>query len=252
MSTESPPRRAAGAYDRDSPMGAVTSALHRAAGAGELSPADLDWSLAKLAGRGRREADGEAVERQAEIRRAATRVFAQRGYHHATIEEVAGELGLTKAGVYHYFGSKQKILEAICNQAIDASGAVIKQALGEPGTPTERLRRAAEGYASLVLLDDSLSVFIRFFDDLSPPVRAQIRKRRKRIARLLRRTLEQGVATGEFDTPDLDIAVHSFFGIVNWSYTWYARDGRLSSDEVRQLLVSQVMAGVSDRGRRSA
>lgn len=252
MSTESPPWRAAGDDGRRSPMGAVTAALHRAAGTGELSAEDLNWSLAKLAGRGRRDADGEAGERQAEILRAATRVFAQRGYHHATIEEVAGELSLTKAGVYHYFGSKQQILEAICNQAIDASGAVLKKALDEPGNPTERLRRAAEAYASLVLLDDSLSVFIRFFDDLSPPVRAQIRKRRKRIARLLYRTLEQGVAAGEFETPDLDIAVHSFFGIVNWSYTWYARGGRLTSDEVRELLVTQVMAGVSGWRGRSA
>jgi len=246
MSTE-PARGGAGTAGAGSPLASVVAALERAATAGELTPSQLRWSLERLAGRAARKGGADGGERRAEIVSAAKRVFRRDGYHHATIDAAAAEIGLTKAGVYHYFASKQEILEAICEGAIAASEVVLDAALSGPGGPAERVRAAAAGYAELVLADDGLLIFIRHFDELSELKRTQIRRRRKAISARLRQVLVEGVAAGELEVPDPAIAVQSFFGSVNWIYSWYERGGRLAPGEVRERLVEQIVNGVLAR-----
>jgi AcrR family transcriptional regulator len=229
-----------------SPLAAVTAALERAAELGELSPPELEWSLSRLSGRVRRaDAEARGGDRRPDVLRAATAVFLHRGYHHATLEEVAAELGLTKAGVYHYFGSKQEILEAICDHAIDAFERVLRSSLAITGTAEDRLRYTAERYIDLFLADPSLAIFMRQFDDLSDDVRSRMRMRRKRIEAQVRRTLEEGVVEGVFEARDPHLAVMAMFGAVNWTSSWYERDGRLSAAEVRDALVRQVLNGIT-------
>ncbi len=228
-----------------SPLAAVTAALERAAELGELNPTELEWSLSRLSGRARRPgAELEGGDRREDVLRAATRVFLRRGYHHAPLEAVAAELALTKAGVYHYFGSKQEILEAICDRAMTAFEEVLTSSLAVPGTAEDRLRHTTARYLDLFLADASLSVFMRHFDDLSDGVRTHLRKRRKRMEAQMRRTLEEGIGEGVFEAADPHLAVLAVFGTVNWTYSWYERDGRLSAAEVRDALVRQVMHGI--------
>lgn len=228
-----------------SPLAAVTAALGRAAALGELSPAELEWSLSRLSGRARRaRAELAAGDRREDVLRAATRVFLRRGYHHAPLEEVAAEVALTKAGVYHYFGSKQEILEAICDHAMTAFEEVLTSSLSLPGTPEDRLRHTTARYLDLFLADASLSVFMRHFDDLSDDVRTRMRERRKRMEAQVRRTLEEGIGEGVFEAADVQLAMLAVFGTVNWTYSWYERGGRLSAEEVRDALVRQVMRGI--------
>ncbi len=229
-----------------SPRAAVTAALRRAAELGELTPAELEWSLSRLSGPSRRPSgDVEGGDRRQAVLRAATSVFNRRGYHHATLGEVAAELSLTKAGVYHYFGSKQQILEAICDQAMTAVEKVLTESLALPGTAEDRLRRAAERYIDLFLSDGSLTVFVRHFGDLSDGERARMGRRRKRLEARTRRTLEEGVREGVFAAADTHLAVLAVFGTVNWTHSWYERDGRLSAADVRDALVRQVLQGIT-------
>jgi len=245
-----PDRQRAGPPAGGSPLASVVAALEGAAAAGELTPSQLRWSLERLAGRVARDAAADGGERRAQIAAAATRVFRREGFHHATIDAVAAELGLTKAGIYHYFASKQEILEAICERAIAASEMTLDGALSGPGGPAKRLRAAATAYADLVLGDDGLLIFIRHFDELSELKRAQIRRRRKAISEKLRMVLAEGMAAGELEVPDPAVAVHSFFGSVNWIYSWYERGGRLAAAEVRERLVEHVVNGVLARPGR--
>lgn len=229
-----------------SPLAAVTAALQKAAELGELNPDELAWSLQRLSARAHRsEAEADAGDRRHEVLAAATTVFLRRGYHHATLEEVAAELGLTKAGVYHYFGSKQDILDAICDHAMTVFEQVLSSSLAVPGTAEDRIRNSAERYIDLFLADASLPVFMRHFDDLSDGARSQMRTRRKRVEARVRRILEEGIADGVFVDLDPHLVVRAMFGTVNWTASWYEPGGRLSAPEVRDGLVRQVLNGIT-------
>ena len=227
----------------------MTAALERATARGELTPGQLKWALAQLSGRPRRaDAVPERGDRRQEVLRVATRVFLRRGYRRATIEEVASELSLTKAGVYHYFRSKEEILEAICGNALAASERVILESLRGPGDAADRLRRLAQRYTELVMGDEALLVLSRHYDEVSEVAQAQILKRRRRLLSLLRGVLEEGVVEGVFDIGDTGLAVACLFGMLSWLWTWYEPKGPVSPEGVRDALVRQLMHGVSADG----
>src|SRR6266567_4799852 len=138
--------------DAATPLEAVVRALKRAEQRGELTSTEIDWSVARLAGRVRRGNPRlEGVNRPEDILRAAAEVFRRRGYNHATIEEIAAELFLTKAGVYHYFRSKQEILEALCERAMASAEDAVKRGMDQGGTPDERLSRMFDEYLDAIM-----------------------------------------------------------------------------------------------------
>src|SRR3954454_16853554 len=57
--------------------------------------------------------------RQAEVVLDAARVFAQRGYDQTSVPQLAEELGIAAGSLYHYFGGKEQLLIAICDQLMD-------------------------------------------------------------------------------------------------------------------------------------
>src|SRR5438105_8899748 len=126
-------RSGAGPADRDgkspgaTPLSSVLSVLKKAEKRGELSPTEIEWSIGRLSGKVRRGNPRlEGVDRKEGILRASAEVFRRRGYNHATIDEIASELFLTKAGVYHYFASKQEILENLCSHAMTAAELAVE------------------------------------------------------------------------------------------------------------------------------
>ena len=83
-------------------------------------------------------------ERQAQTRReliaAAARVFARRGYHKATIEEIAAEAGMTSGAVYSNFEGKEELFLAIADDQVASRVAEI-EAVGGRGRGQGRRRR---------------------------------------------------------------------------------------------------------------
>src|ERR1700730_11388366 len=134
------------------PLSAVLDALRRARERGELSDNEIMWSVNRLSDRTRPGNPGvKGLDRRESILQASAQIFQRRGYHHTTIEEVAAELFLTKAGVYHYFASKQQILEAICTRAIDAAETAVGMGMRSAGGPDARLRRMLDEYTAALM-----------------------------------------------------------------------------------------------------
>src|SRR3954470_22294640 len=57
--------------------------------------------------------------RQAQVVLDAARVFAARGYDQTSVPQLADELGIAAGSLYHYFGGKEQLLIAICDQLMD-------------------------------------------------------------------------------------------------------------------------------------
>jgi AcrR family transcriptional regulator len=232
--------------EASTPLASVIEALKRAEARGELGANEVEWSIARLSGRVRRgNPHLEGVERRDSIVRAAIAVFEREGYHRATIEAIANELFLTKASVYHYFKSKTEILDAICERASVASTAAIMDAAAEVDPPATRLPRMLDAYATACMNEPGFSVLMRHLDEVSPPVLAEVQRRGKLVETAFRRTLEDGVAGGVFETADTHIAVFGMLGALNWIYSWYRPEGRLSAHDVRDALIAQLLDGVS-------
>lgn len=234
------------------PLESVVLALRRAEERGELTSTEIDWSIARLSGQVRRGNPRlEGVNRPEDILQAAAQVFRRHGYNHATIEEIAAELFLTKAGVYHYFSSKQQILEALCTRAMDSAEEAVKHGRDQAGTPDEQLGRMFEEYLAAIMREPAFSVLMRHLDEVSEPVLIELQRRRKGVEAMFRKVLEEGIRNGEFAPTDSHVAVFGMIGAANWIYAWFEPEGRLSPEEVREILVTMILNGVRARPSRA-
>src|SRR5687767_2005199 len=92
------------------------------------------------------------------VLRRAIELFNQQGYDRTSIGDLARELGLTKSAIYHHVPSKEALLAAALDEALDGLSAAVEAAAHGPGAPGtsayERLRTAVR--QSVEILADHL------------------------------------------------------------------------------------------------
>src|SRR5690348_17883325 len=70
---------------------------------------------------------------------AAARVFAERGFHGATTQDIADVLGIRQASLYYYFSSKEAALELVCLKGVEGFFEAAKTIAARPGSVRKRL-----------------------------------------------------------------------------------------------------------------
>src|SRR6185369_387655 len=89
--------------------------------------------------------------RAAEMLAAAAKVFAQRGYHGASTQDIADVLGIRQASLYYYFASKEFALEQVCARGVEGYVEAASAIAAGPGTAADKVRRLLEAHLSPML-----------------------------------------------------------------------------------------------------
>src|SRR5215831_12382599 len=84
--------------------------------------------------------------RAPEIIEAAARVFAERGFHGATTQDIADVLGIRQASLYYYFPSKEGALELVCLQGVAGYFEAAKAIASGPGPAADKLARLIKSH----------------------------------------------------------------------------------------------------------
>jgi AcrR family transcriptional regulator len=183
--------------------------------------------------------------RAAEIIEAAAQVFAQRGYHGATTQDIADVLKIRQASLYYYFPSKEVALELVCMRGVEGFYETEKAIAEGPGTATERLSGLIRAHIS-PLLDrgNFMKVFLTQRQFLPPHSRRRVRKVSLEIETLFDAVLRQGRRSGEFRA-DLDtrLATLSILSVLNGCAAWYARE-QVSIERIGGEFISLILSGV--------
>ena len=173
-------------------------------------------------------------QRYAAILDAACDVFARRGYHVATIRDVARAAHLSLAGLYHYVGGKDELLFLVLDRALDTMLAGLDRALGRARTPETRLLALIRTHLEFGFINaQALRVINRDWDLLPEPHRGEIAaKRRAYIERGLRVLAE--LDPHERAADELYSATNLLLGMLN---------GLTAGPFVRSLDDAQRLAG---------
>lgn len=190
-----------------------------------------------------RRAPSGLKRRASEILAAAAKVFARRGYHGATTQDIADVLGIRQASLYYYFESKEAALEAVCADGVEDYALGAQRVLRAPGSAAEKVARLVfQHLAPMAERLDFTLVFLRERRFLPEPARRRIRAIERRYERMIQRVIEQGVAAGEFRS-DLDprMATLALLGLGNSAAAWYGREPgatleRITADYVDLLV----------------
>ena len=178
---------------------------------------------------------------------AAAKVFRTKGYHAATVRDIAEEVGILKGSLYHHFASKEELLYLVVKEPIAQMYRAIAEIAAADLAATEKLRRAIS--AHLEAFDrhyPHLFVYLRERDAVKRRFREMIGFSPKEYYRCWQQILQEGVENGEFRS-DFDIQVTSYglLGMLNWSCEWYDPQGRLSIQEVAEEFTALALGGLA-------
>jgi AcrR family transcriptional regulator len=168
-------------------------------------------------------------DKAAAVLAAAGQVFAQRGYEGATMLDVAQAAGFSKAGVYHYFASKEHLLHGLLRGSLQE--VVDDLAAADPGDgaePAERMAALIDAYVrSFSSRLRVVTPLLLRLDLLRPEWRAEVKGLERRI---VDRVADAAGALGHPVSPRA--AAFLVLGAANWTYYWYDPEGDLSVDDL--------------------
>jgi len=179
--------------------------------------------------------DVRAFKRDA-ILDAALELFYERSYTGTTMDAVAERLSVTKPFLYGYFRSKSDILAAIYEIVMNRIIVLLEDAGAAAMQPSSRLGRFLYDFAVENMENQMIAaVFIQEEKNLNEENAASIRRRQGEFDRKLAALIAEGIACGEFDEVDPQIAAMGVIGMVRWIQRWYRDDGRLTVDQIARI-----------------
>jgi AcrR family transcriptional regulator len=173
-------------------------------------------------------------ERYDGILKAACDVIARRGFHQASIRDIARAAGLSLAGLYHYVGGKDELLFLVLDRSLDQLIAALDQALAEAGTPEARLLALIRTHLDFAFRHTAaLKVINRDYDLLGEPQRSEVAAKRQAYLRRGLGVLGQ-LDPHERSEGELYSATNLLLGMLNGIAT---RPFVRSAEDVRALAV---------------
>ncbi len=177
---------------------------------------------------------------------ASAKVFAERGYHATSVVDLCEANGIGKGALYHYIGSKERILIAIHDRVMDQVLAGADRVARAGGTPTMQLAMLGEELLDVIYhYPDHVWVFLREFPVLTGENATVFRRRRREYERRLQGVFEEGVKSGDFRPINTRTATIAWLGMHNYTYLWLRAGGRFSVKEVAASYADIFVRGVS-------
>ena len=158
---------------------------------------------------------------------AACTLFAAQGYRGTSMKDIAQVLGVRAPSLYNHVASKQDILYAVMDAAMDRAIDAMEVALAGVSDVSDQLRRATE---SLVLdflrFPAEVTVCNNEVRSLDPGHRTAIVARRDQYAARVRGIIERGCRDGRFQTSTPQLAAFAVLELGNGAKSWFRPSGR--------------------------
>jgi AcrR family transcriptional regulator len=193
----------------------------------------------------------ESKQKLREICRVAARVFYEKGFDGASMQDIAKAVGLTKAGLYHHVGSKDRLLYEIMNYGMDILDETVLQKVKDILDPREKLRQTIIGHIDLIVRARDLEITVILHENRS--LKGALRKKinaRKRVyihhlEGLIAQVQEQSGGTPLLSPP---LAAFALLGMVNWLYQWFRPEGPTKQNELTETYVDFFFRGLLGTG----
>ncbi len=184
------------------------------------------------------------AKRKAIIREAA-KVFNRRGSHGATLDDVAERLGVSKAALYRYVQSKQDLLYACHEEAMEIARESVDRGEREGRTGLEKIQIGMSTYLREMIGAMGVPVLILEENSLTGDQARHIMGLRDEFEKRMRRLVEEGIGDGSILPLNPKLAMFMLLGAVHWVTKWYSPDGAWSADEVADALIEMATRGLA-------
>jgi TetR/AcrR family transcriptional regulator, cholesterol catabolism regulator len=182
--------------------------------------------------------------RREQILKTAAQLFAAKGYHAVTLDEIAKQLDIQKASLYYYIKSKRALLEEISEILLANTMSNIDKIPKSNLSPKEKLRQfIVNQIISNTKSPDLTAIFYEETISIDKRFHSRFRKSKKIGERNLQLILQEGVEKGCFVINDIKMASFLILSACNWVYKWYRPNGKLKPEEIADEYIKLLEKG---------
>lgn len=198
------------------------------------------------AGGSQRPRRGRPGRDQADILRGAITVFNRQGYDGTSMGDIAAELGVVKSAIYHHVPSKEHLLAAALDEALEQLSTAVEVATtATEGTAYERLRAVVHD-SVLILVEHLPAVTLLLRVRGNSPIEQDALRRRRalddQLARLYAAAVDEGAVRADIEPV---LASRLLFGMVNSLIEWYRPDGSTDPEALANAMVRTAFDGLT-------
>jgi AcrR family transcriptional regulator len=181
------------------------------------------------------------TDRRVEILKSAAAAFRRRGYHGASVDEIASALAMTKGNLYYYFRNKEDILYACHEYSLDILLSLMEQVQQESIPADQKLRKLILAFVHLILDELQGTALTLDPEALSAPLLTKIIAKRDEFDRGMRAIIRQGMDDGLFAKGDPKMIEFAIMGAVNWISKWFDPAGPMTSDQIGEAFADYLV-----------
>jgi AcrR family transcriptional regulator len=187
----------------------------------------------------------QEIGRVEEVVEVALRLFLERGYDNTPMSLIAKRLGLTKAGIYHHFASKEDLLFLVHKTAMERGLKPVFDAAARESDPERRLQVFLYEHARMLALDPTAMLLIREARRLSPKHLQDIKKTWRRGFDVVRDAITELQQQGRCRA-DVEATFAAFAGIgmASWIAYWFDPTRPESAETVAKAMTDIFIAGL--------
>lgn len=205
----------------------------------------------------------QSVNRE-EIIAAAADILRRNGYDATTMKDIAAQVNLTAASLYHHFKGKDFLLLAVLELGLDHVIELLEPIVQSSLSNPEKLRRMIETHIVGVTNNTAVGAAMVFEikalmnarkaprssgvseDDFEEFIerRDAFFERRSYFEKLFRGVVEAGIRAGDFRAVDATIVTKAMLGAHNWVGVWYKDGGRLDGRQIAEIMVDTFLTAL--------
>lgn len=189
-----------------------------------------------------------AAERRLNIVRAAAKLFSEKGYHDATLEEIARELKYTKGSIYYYINSKQDLLFQCHDLAMNLLLENIKKIMDSGLPPEPMLKEVIKGHIETLMSEFNLITVTLSSDyELEEKYSEIIISKRDQYENSIAEIIREGIKRGIFREVPVKVVINLIMGAANWIGRWFSEEGPMTMQEIGQFYADYLVAPLTSR-----
>lgn len=188
-------------------------------------------------------------EKLARILRISAAVIARKGYHQASIRDIAAATGVSLSGLYYYFSSKEELLFLIQRHCFETILARLQVDLAGIADARKRLEILVRNHLRFFVANMAeMKVLSHEAESLSGTFLDEVRALKQDYLQQLESVLRDLAPSESTDTRTSALML---FGMLNWIYTWYRPDRHPGVDELADTALHLFLEGYLTPGPRS-
>lgn len=187
-------------------------------------------------------------QRWAELIEAATRVFFEKGYEAASLQDIAERLGMLKGSLYYYIHSKADLLHDVLSEAHQEALANVDSLANSEGDALERLRDAITGHVEHQCNNiAATTVLVHELHALPAERRAELTGGEHAYQGVFTDLISDGRRQGLIrEDVDPEIGALWLLGSLNWVHRWFDPTGQLSPRQIGEQFAGMTLRGIAD------